>query len=568
MSNDEKKLSRQWFRSAKFAVLFHWGLYSLAAGTWKGKRIHGIGEWIMYRGRIPVREYETLAAQFNPVKFSGKEWARIAKAAGMKYIVVTAKHHDGFAMFKSKASQYNIVDATPYKRDPLLELAEACEKEGIRLGFYYSQFQDWHEPDGAGNTWDFPQERKFENYFNAKALPQVRELLTNYGPVALIWFDTPGTMSREDSLRLVQAVHELQPDCLINSRIGNGVGDYDSLGDQEIPLVARGGLWESVDTHNDTWGYVEFDRNWKSPRELVERMVKVVGKGGNYMLNVGPTGLGQIPAACAGILREVGAWVGRNKEALYATDASPLGLLPWGECTSRSGKLYLHVLDWPQSERLVVPGVTAKVKRAVLLTDARRRPLRVSVGKGAVSIRVPRVAPDSPATVVALDVAGKLRGCAARTVINCHRNDFDPPYSVLKNCKHAKFSWMEKFGDWKHADCVAEWSGPESKAAWRFTALEPARYYLELDYSCDERSSDSEGMLTVGRTSLPFPVLDTGERSNPVPDHGLWPLFRVYRLGMIELPRAGNYSLTIGPMQKTEGGWIKLRRVSLLPVNA
>jgi alpha-L-fucosidase len=227
-----------WFKQAKYAMFIHWGLYSELAGDWKGKTYFGIGEWIMnkYLAGISVDDYRALAKDFNPVKFDAKAWVSLAKQSGMKYIVITAKHHDGFAMYGSKASSYNIVDASPFKRDPLKELADECRKQGLGFGFYYSQYQDWNEKDAYGNAWDFnPKDAQFDKYFKEKCEPQVRELVTQYGDLAVLWFDTPGKMTKEHSMALVNLVREHQPRCLINSRIGNGVGDYSSLGDMEIP---------------------------------------------------------------------------------------------------------------------------------------------------------------------------------------------------------------------------------------------------------------------------------------------------------------------------------------------
>src|SRR6185437_6614931 len=225
----------QWFRDAKFGLFIHWGLYAVPAGEWKGRPIAGIGEWIMKRAAIPVAEYEQLAKRFNPVKFDAAEWVAMAKAAGQKYIVITSKHHDGFAMYHSKVSAYNIVDATPFKRDPLKDLAAECQKQGIKLGFYYSQTQDWHHPNGDGNDWDFVEEQNdFDGYVEHYVKVQVRELLTGYGPICLIWFDTPKRMTLEQSHQLADLVHELQPDCLVSGRIGNAVGDYAEAGDNKI----------------------------------------------------------------------------------------------------------------------------------------------------------------------------------------------------------------------------------------------------------------------------------------------------------------------------------------------
>ena len=215
-----------WFHHDKFGMFIHWGLYSEAAGVWNGKTYFGIAEWLMRQAQIPAREYAALADRFNPAEFNAESWVNLAKSSGMSYIVITAKHHDGFAMFESQASTFNICHATPFRRDPIRELADACQREGMKLGFYYSQYQDWHEPDAAGNTWDFPALGNFDRYLRNKALPQIRELLTNYGPVALMWFDTPGSISPAASQELLDLVRKLQPDCLVNSRIGNGLGDY------------------------------------------------------------------------------------------------------------------------------------------------------------------------------------------------------------------------------------------------------------------------------------------------------------------------------------------------------
>src|SRR5216684_4289458 len=361
----------KWFREAKFGLFIHWGLYCIPAGEWKGQPIAGIGEWIMNRAKIPVGEYEQLARQFNPVNFNADEWVRIAKDAGMKYITITAKHHDGFAMYGSKVSKYNIVDATPFHRDPLKELSVACQKAGIKLCFYYSQTQDWHEPDGNGNTWDWPDESKknFTRYLEDKVKPQVRELLTNYGPIGLIWFDTPRVITPEQSRELADLVHQIQPDCIVSGRVGHGVGDYDSAGDNQISVGVVKRDWETPVTMNDTWGFKKDDHNWKSTAVLIKQLTRTASRGGNYLLNVGPTADGLIPQPSVERMAQVGAWLRVNSEAINGANPSPFPYeLPWGLITTKPGKVYLHVFDWPQKE-LVLYGLKSKVRKASLLAN-------------------------------------------------------------------------------------------------------------------------------------------------------------------------------------------------------
>ena len=341
----------EWFRAGRFGMFIHWGLYAIPAGEWQGQQIPGIGEWLMLRARVPVVEYERLASQFNPVKFDAEAWASLAAEAGAKYVVITAKHHDGFCMFKSDFTSYNIVDATPFGRDPMPELAEACRRHGLRFCFYYSQTQDWHHPDGDGNDWDYDESAKdFDGYVENYVKPQVRELLTKYGPIGLIWFDTPKRMTPEQSRGLVELVHELQPECLVNGRIGNGLGDYAESRDNVIPGGALQVDWEVPATINDTWGFKANDHNWKSPADLVRNLVDVVSKGGNYLLNVGPTAEGVIPQPSVERLQAVGRWLDTNGEAIYVTRPGPLQGRPDLRTTARGSTVYLHAFNWPDED--------------------------------------------------------------------------------------------------------------------------------------------------------------------------------------------------------------------------
>lgn len=316
--------NKEWFKSAQFGLMIHWGLYSILGGEWKGERTEYIGEWIQQEFRIPIAEYEKLANIFNPIYFNAEEWVKLAKEAGMKYMVVTSKHHDGFCLFHSKVDKWNVVDSTPFGRDIIAELAEACYKHNLKFGVYYSQELDWHEPNGGGwtrgktwaygkaywvNNWDFPDDehKDFSQCFNDKIKPQVTELLTNYGDLCLIWFDTPHTITPEQSKELYDLVKHYQPDCLINSRIGNGMGDYRSMSDNQIPdEYMHDILVESPTTLNNTWGYKSFDNDWKNADKVIEIKKHLNSRGVNYLLNVGPDALGRIPAPAIEILRKVG----------------------------------------------------------------------------------------------------------------------------------------------------------------------------------------------------------------------------------------------------------------------
>jgi alpha-L-fucosidase len=412
-----------WFREARFGLFIHWGLYASLAGDWNGHAVDSAGEWIMNTAHIPVKDYEKLPALFNPVQFDARSWVRIAKNAGMKYIVITSKHHDGFSMFDSKVSDYTIAKSTPFKRDPMKELAVACKEAGLRFCFYHS-IMDWHHPDAQSIGYpDYngaPSNPNFPRYVEHYLKPQVTELLTRYGKLGILWFDGEwiGDWKTEMGRDMYALCRSLQPEVLVNNRVGKGragmngmdqgegaMGDYGTP-EQEIPATGFGpGVdWESCMTMNDTWGFKKSDQNWKSGATMIRMLIDCSSKGGNFLLNVGPTAEGLIPEASVQRLAEVGKWMRTNHEAVYGTQASPFKKLAFGKCTQKPGKLYLHVLDWPADGKLLVP-VSNRVKKARLLAQPGRA-LEIVVSPAGAQLQLPAAAPDAVASVIALDIVG------------------------------------------------------------------------------------------------------------------------------------------------------------------
>jgi alpha-L-fucosidase len=410
----ENKSSIDWFTEARFGMFIHWGVYAAI----------GKGEWEMYGKKIPVKEYEKIAETFDPHLFNAKEWVSLAKSAGMKYIVITAKHHDGFAMFHSKADKFNIVDSTPFGRDPLKELAEECALQGIKLCFYYSHVIDWHHPhsihDSANNTWDYHLEEKaFYHYWNRLVKPQVTELLTQYGPVGLVWFDTSGGLSKKDSEEMVQLVKSLQTDCLVNSRVSHwpNFGDFQSKGDNEIPMSGEDTKpWETPMTLNKSWGYYEGDNNYKSTDSVIRKMVNIASKGGNLLLNVGPNERGEIPELSIEKLKEIGKWMDKNGESIYGTKGSPFPYeFDWGSVTVKGNKVFLHIHNqkW-SSGSLHINGFKTKVHHAYILSNPQQmisfmQENSENEGLYRLQLELPEEPPCEFSSVIVLELAEELK---------------------------------------------------------------------------------------------------------------------------------------------------------------
>ncbi len=517
-TNDERAA---WFRDAKFGIFMHWGLYSELGNEWKGKTYYGSGEWIMNRAKIPATEYAEVAREFNPTNFDARAWANFVRESGARYLVVTAKHHEGFAMYGSKASPFNIVDATPYHKDPMKDLAAACRTEGIKFGFYYSQFLDWHEPNGGGNKWDFKEaDKDYAQYYHEKSIPQIRELLSNYGPLGLMWFDMPGGLSHDETLAFMNEVRGLQPRCLISSRVGNGFGDFRDLGDSELSPGAIDGPWEALFTHNDSWGFIRNDLDFKSPQEIIRLLACTAARGGNLLLNVGPDGTGRIPDTSLLYLREVGKWLAANGDSIYETSRSPFPDQPWGTATSKPNRLYLHLFHAPANRTLIVPGFTASVRHVSLLSE--ERILHSDNYESDLRITLPAELPDKRDSVVVVDYAGELTDSWSNSPVIISRQfdsfSLDAATARLQGCaKATNVTHSRYFGNWKHDLCVEKMQGPDDRAEFAARFLESGDYRVLLDYACPGSSKNREGLVEVAGQKLGFETLLTGEYDSHQP---------------------------------------------------
>lgn len=416
--NDDTHM--QWWKDAKFGMFLHWGIYAVPAGTWNDQKTMGNAEWIMHSLEIPIAAYEKFASEFDPQDFDADAWVKYASETGVGYITVTAKHHDGFAMYDSHVSDYNVVRKTPFGRDPIDELAAACKKHGIKLCLYYSQDIDWHHPGGYGNTWDFDEltfEKNVDRYYEEKCLPQIRELCENYGEIGAFWFDTPRSITREWSEKIYGLVKELQPNCIMNSRLGNEMGDYLIAGERGFPnWKIEDQAWEVCQTICKSWGYnanLEDTQYWIPDSTLLRNLILTVSLGGNYLLNIGPDHRGEFPWQSREVFDYIGNWMSLNSESITGSGPTPFNMVyEWGTATTKGNLLYLHLFDPPGNKQLNITGIRNKIERAYLLDDASEEPLVLSQSVDEAealhlcSIALPSTQGSNPNMVLALQLDG------------------------------------------------------------------------------------------------------------------------------------------------------------------
>ncbi len=554
-----------WWRQARFGMFIHWGLYSAAAGEWEGKATTGAAEWIMNDMAIPLSQYARLAPKFNPVKFDARQWVRLAKEAGMKYIVITTKHHDGFALYPSSLTDW-CIKSTPFHRDPLKELADACQAEGLRLCFYHS-IMDWHHPDYAprkpwNNLATTPP--NFDRYA-AFLKGQLKELLTGYGPIGVLWFDGEweNTWTYDRGADLYNYVRNLQPDIIVNNRVSTELplqagqrpfGDYRTP-EQSIPSngLGPGVDWETCMTMNNTWGFKQSDHDWKSAQTLVRNLIDCASKGGNYLLNVGPTGEGLIPEPSVERLRQIGSWMKINGEAIWGTSAGPFPRpLPWGRCTTKVSAddtiLYLHVFDWPADGELLVHGLMNPVLSASLLAALNTQPLDTECTENGLVVTLPRSAPSALSSTIVV----QLRGVPEiQPTALAQKRDGSITLAASQARLHGTTFQYECSGP---LDNIGYWTTPDDWADWEFNLSRPGRFAVSAVIAALESGS--------------FEISIAGQTLRcAAPRTGSYITFAPVKLGVVELPTAGKAILAVRPIK---AGWqpMNLKTIRLEPMAA
>ncbi|MCD2425773.1 alpha-L-fucosidase [Niabella pedocola] len=493
-----------WWQQAKFGMFIHWGVYSLPGGEWKGQKVGGYAEHLMRVKKITRSEYLQLAHGFNPVLFNADEWARTARDAGMRYMIITAKHHDGFAIYPSAVSDFNIHDQTPFKRDPLAALSAACKKYGIKFGFYYSHAFDWEHPDAPGNDWEYNNPGGDKNlfggrewfdhhpellpkavkYVNEKAIPQIKELLTKYHP-DIIWFDTPHKLPFSENLRILKAIRETDPNVVVNGRLARNAtrnyGDYLNTADRPAEFAPVPGTpgstdWEAIPTTNESYGYSRYDNSHKSVPFFIQLLAKAASKGGNLLMNIGPKGDGAIDTRDLAILKGIGSWIRQNGESIYGVKQSPLPLQNWGVITMRENKVYLHVFNFPADRKLYVGGLQAAVGKAYTLAGKKMLNTK-RMGPDDVQIDLTGVAEDAANTVVVLEVEEQPKAGQAFFVAP------NIPITRLLAFDAQLQGKGFGFGDGK-ADryYVDGWKLPAQQLVWNLRTMEARSYDVVIKY--------------------------------------------------------------------------------------
>jgi len=563
-TKEQRDARMAWWRHAKFGMFIHWGVYSVPAGTHKGEKIDGIGEWIMLRGKIPVKEYRRYSSDFNPTQYDPEAWAALAKEAGMKYMVITSKHHDGFALFPSEVTDWDIVDSTPHKKDLIGPLAEAARAEGLKFGLYYSQAQDWTHTGGAvanwwGGEWDDSHKGDMDDYIDSIAVPQTREILTRYQPDVL-WWDTPIDMNEERAEKLISLLR-LNPGIIHNNRLGGGFEGDTETPEQHIPATGfKDRDWEVCMTMNDTWGFKSYDHNWKSTGDIVRKLCDIVSKGGNFLLNVGPTKEGLIPQPSIDRLKEVGDWMDVNGQSIYGTSANPFSKLAWGRCTkkihSNGATLYFHVFDWPEDGKLAINGLSSKPSSVRLLANGASLKFTTFSKADAegIILDVPKQAPTALVPVIKVEIPGELE---VIQILPKQSNTGEVHLTAALADLHSKsYNANNQLRLKTHAGekTVQNWQRHRDWIGWQFEITQPGTFDVIAEVAGPED------------TSLSFKLKSTDEQEVKIKHTGSYEDYTARRLGLLKIPAPGNYQLELRGVKE---GWqsIHLKSVRLTRID-
>ena len=570
MKNHEGRV--QWWREARFGMFIHWGVYSLPGGEWKGKKVGGYAEHLMRKEKISRKDYLELAHRFNPTEFDAEEWILTAKKAGMRYFIITAKHHDGFALYDSKVSDFDIVDQTPFKRDPMAELAAAAKKHGMKFGFYYSHAFDWEHPDAPGNDWEYNNPGgdkllggagwfdthpewlpKAQNYVQQKAIPQIRELIEKYHP-DILWFDTPHKLPLSENIKILKAIREADPKVVVNGRLVRSAaanfGDYKNTADRPAEFYPVSGDWEAIPTTNESYGYSRFDDSHKPAGHFIRLLANTVSRGGNLLMNIGPMGDGAFEGRDLKILQGIGAWMDKNGESITGAQSSGLPLQSWGVTTRKGGKLYLHVFHWPKDGKLTVGGLANAPGKAYLLADGKKQLSFSRVSNKDIVIQTGKLAPDSSNTVIVLELKEAPKGDSTRYVSG------NVPLTRLLAFDARQHGKGFGFGDGKKDRYYVEgWKTKEQFLSWDFRTSAPLRFKLVAHYLAGENSGGSFELELNGRR-IEKPVLGGSSSSKVV----------VQELGEVALP-AGVHTLSLKPLAISGQELMKLLELQMIVVD-
>ncbi|WP_237739808.1 alpha-L-fucosidase [Pedobacter arcticus] len=563
----------EWWREARFGMFIHWGVYSEAGGEWKGKKVDGYAEHLMRKEKITKEEYLKLAAQFNPTKFDADKWVKTAKNAGMHYLVITAKHHDGFAMYPSDYSGFDIADKTPFKRDPMAELKAACEKYEMKFGFYYSHAFDWEDPNAPGNDWEYNNPGgdknlfggrnwfdihpellpKAQKYVTEKSIPQIQELLKKYHP-DILWFDTPHKLPLSDNLKILKAIREVDQNVVVNGRLARtsnqNFGDYANTADRPAEFFPLKGDWEAIPTTNESYGYSKYDESHKPASHFIQLIPNAASRGGNILMNIGPKGDGTFDKKDQRILDSMAIWTKKYGESIYKTTASPLPLQSWGVITKKDSLLYLHVFNWPKTGKLLVGGITNKVTEVYTMADKKK--IKASVSQqGNLILDLPKNSPDPVDAVLVMKVDQPIKSNGLRYL------DVDAALNRLLAFDAELNGDGLSYGDGKtNKYYVTGWKNKNQFLTWDFALSKATNFKIVIKY-IQEKENSGEFNITVGSHVF------KGNADNSTDKEGL----NIKEIAIADLP-AGKHQLKITAIKISGVELMRILEIDLIPNNA